>query len=109
MVPRLSMTSASLMPMPLSLMLKVPAARVRRQRDRQGVRAQKLRFGERLEAQLLAGIRGIRDQLAQEYLLVRVQRMNHQAQHLLGFGLELFDLRLCFGGHGLRITIVFEL
>lgn len=68
-----------------------------------------LRFGKRLEAQLFAGIRGIRDQLAQEYLLMRVQRMNHQAQHLLGFGLELFYLRLCFSGHGLTITVVFEL
>jgi hypothetical protein len=26
--------------------------------------------------------------------------MDHQSQYLLGFGLELFDLRLCFGRHG---------
>ena len=82
--------------MPLSLMLKVPARGVRGQRDRQRIRAQQLRLGERLEAQLLAGIGGVRDQLAQENFLVRIQRMNHQAQHLLGFGLELFDLWLSF-------------
>jgi hypothetical protein len=29
--------------------------------------------------------------------------MNDQAQDLLGFGLELFYLRLCFCGHGLTI------
>src|SRR5882762_9956721 len=29
--------------------------------------------------------------------------MDHQSQYLLGFGLELFDLRLCFGRHGLTI------
>ena len=82
-------------------------ARVRSQRDRQRIRAQQIRLGERLEAQLLAGIRGIRDQLAQENLLVRVQRMDHQAQYLLGFGLELFDLR--FGADAGWVSVVMAL
>jgi len=45
-------------------------------------------IGQRLEAQLVAGIRGIRDQLAQRDLLVAVQRMDHQLQELLHLGLE---------------------
>ncbi len=94
MVPRLSMISASLMPMPLSLTLKVPALESGVSVTDQLIAAQKVRLGDRLEAQFLAGIGGVRDQLAQENLLVRVQRMDDQAQHLLGFRLELLDLRL---------------
>ena len=45
------------------------------------------RVGERLEAQLVARIRGVRDQLAKEDLLVPVEGMHHQVQ-------ELLDLRL---------------
>ena len=105
MVPRLSITSSSLMPMPLSLTVNVPAVAVRYQCHGQRVRAQQAGIGKRLEAQFLAGIRGVRYQLAQEDLLVRIQRMDHQSQYLLGLGLELFDLWLCFGRHGLTIVI----
>ena len=38
---------------------------------------------QRLEAQLVAGVRRVGHQLAQEDLLVRVQRMGHQVQDLL--------------------------
>ena len=31
--------------------------------------------------------------------------MDDQSQHLFGFGLELFDLWLGFGGHGLTIVM----
>ena len=65
---------------------------VRDQRHRQLVGAQQRRVGDRLEAQLLAGVRGVGDQLPQEDFLVRVQRMDDQSQNLLGFGLEFFDL-----------------
>jgi hypothetical protein len=41
-----------------------------------------------LEAQLVAGVRGIRDQLAQEDFLVRVQRVGDEVEQLLDFGLE---------------------
>src|SRR3546814_7861782 len=43
---------------------------------------------DRLEAQLVAGVGGVGDQLAQEDLLVRVQRVRHQVQDLGDFGLE---------------------
>ena len=52
--------------------------------------------GQRLEAQLVAGVGGVRDQLAQEDLLVAVQGVDHQVQQLLDFGLE----AQCFLGGG---------
>ena len=54
------------------------------------------RVGDRLEPQLVAGVRGVRDELAQEDLLVAVERMDHQVE-------ELLDLRLepeCFACRG---------
>ena len=44
--------------------------------------------GHRLEPQLVGGIRGVRDELAQEDLLVAVQGVNHQVQELRDLGLE---------------------
>ena len=44
--------------------------------------------GERLEAQLVAGVGGVGDQLAQEDLLVAVQGVDHQVEQLLDLGLE---------------------
>ncbi len=73
------------------------AGGVRDQLDAQGIAAQQFRPGQGLEAQLLAGIGGVGDQLAQEDFLVRVQRMDHQAQHLAGFCLEF----PCFSRHWL--------
>ena len=49
-----------------------------------------------LEAQLVAGVRRIGDQLAQEDLLVRIQRMGDEVQQLGDFGLEGMGLL----GHG---------
>ena len=45
-------------------------------------------LGQRLEAQLVAGVRRVRDELAEEDLLVRVERMDHQIEELAGLGLE---------------------
>jgi hypothetical protein len=45
-----------------------------------GVLFEQRRVGERLESQLVARIRGVRDQLAQEDLLVSVEGMHHQVQ-----------------------------
>mmetsp|Transcript_17878 Transcript_17878/g.47359 ORF Transcript_17878/g.47359 Transcript_17878/m.47359 type:complete len:491 (+) Transcript_17878:1006-2478(+) len=45
------------------------------------------------EAELLASVGGIRDQLPDEHLLVGVQRLRHDVQQLLGLGLELVLLR----------------
>jgi hypothetical protein len=43
---------------------------------------------DRLEAQLVARVRRVRDQLAKEDLLVGVQRMGDEVQDLLDLGLE---------------------
>ena len=43
---------------------------------------------QRLEAQLVAGVGGVGNQLAQENLLVAVQGVDHQLQQLLYFSLE---------------------
>jgi hypothetical protein len=43
---------------------------------------------QRLEAQPVAGIRGVGDQLAQENFLVAVQRVDHQIQQLFDFCLK---------------------
>ena len=62
---------------------------VERDRDRQlAVSFEQFGPGHRLEAQLVARVRGVADQLAQEDLLVAVQRVDHQLQQLLHFGLE---------------------
>ena len=42
--------------------------------------------------QALAGVGRVRDQLAEEDLLVRIQRMDHQVEELPGFGLKLQGL-----------------
>ena len=43
---------------------------------------------DRLVAQLLAGVGGVGDQLAQEHVLVGIDRMHHQVQKLCNIGLE---------------------
>ena len=64
-----------------------------------GVFLQQLRVLQRLEPQLVGGVGGVGDQLAQEDLLVRVQRVDHQLQQLLHFGLEAQCFLAGFGGH----------
>ena len=44
--------------------------------------------GDRLIAQLVAGVRRIRDQFAQEDIGLRIDRMHHQVQEFGDFGLE---------------------
>ena len=59
-----------------------------------GVVFEQPRVAHGLEPQLVGGIRSVRRQLAQEDLLVAVERVDHQVE-------ELFDLRLeaeCFAG-----------
>src|SRR6266853_1928401 len=48
-----------------------------------GIRAVRGVAGKRLEAQLVGRVRGVRDQLPQEDLLVAVQGVDHQAEQLL--------------------------
>ena len=67
---------------------------------------QQLRLRQGLEAELVGGIRGIGYQLAEENLLLAVQRMDHQLQQLFSLGLETESLLLGIcGGHGPRLSI----
>ena len=60
------------------------------------VAGQQLGMVDGLEAQLVAGIGCVGNQLAQEDFLVAVKRVDHQVQQLLHFGLETQG----FGGRG---------
>ncbi len=55
-----------------------------------------LLVGERLVSRLVDRVGCVGNQLAQENLLMRVQRVNHKIQELFDFGLELMFL-LCHG------------
>ena len=90
MVPRLAITSSRVMPMPLSVMVTVPAARRRRRcgSRARGPRPAARAVRERREAQPVAGIRGVGDQLAQEDLPVAVERVDHELEELAHLGLE---------------------
>jgi len=57
---------------------------------------EKPRVVQRLEAQLVAGIRSVRNQFAQEDFLVAVQRVDHQVKQLFDFSLK----AQCFLGSG---------
>ncbi len=78
------------------------------QADRElGVALVVLRPVDRLETQLVARVRGVGDQFAQEDLAVAVQRVDHQLQQLLDFGLKaecflhVHGVEICKGGgHG---------
>src|SRR5262249_53881974 len=54
-------------------------------------------LGEQFQAEPVNGVRAVGDQLAQEYLLVAVQRMHHQVQDLDHFGLEAVALLRAHG------------
>ena len=62
---------------------------VERDADRElGVVLVAIGMGQRLEAQLVGGVRGVGDELAQEDLRVAVQRVDHELQELLHLRLE---------------------
>ena len=50
--------------------------------------AEQVRVGERPERQLVQRVAGVADQLPQEDLLVLVERVHDQAEHLAHLGLE---------------------
>ena len=88
-VPRCEIASSRLMPMPLSRMLQGALGLVRLDPDGEvGVAGQQFRLAQRLEAQLVVGVGGVGDQLAQEDFAVAVQRMDHELQQLTHLGLE---------------------
>ena len=95
MVPRLSISSWRSMPMPVSATVSVLAFLSGTMRIFGGVAVRdQLGLGDRLIAQLVAGVRRVRDQLAQEDIGLRIDRMHHQVQQFGDLGLE----RLGFGG-----------
>ena len=84
--------------MPLSETVIVRACAVVARRESQiRIVLEQRRVGDRLEPQLVAGVGGVRDQLAQENLLVAVQGVDHQVQELFDLGLE--AERFLGGGH----------
>ena len=83
-----------------AIVLDDQAALVGVQRDRDmrlRIITQQSRLGNRLIAQFLAGIGGVRDQFAQENIFVRINRMHHHLQQLRYISLERMGLR---GGNG---------
>ena len=88
-VPRLSTSSWRSMPMPLSAIVRVAGRLVGDEADLELVGAgQKLGLGDRLVAQLVAGVGGVGDELPQEDVGLRIDRMNHQVQKLGDLRLE---------------------
>ena len=68
--------------------------RVERDGDGEGAAAlDQLGPGERLVAQLLAGVGGVGDELADKDLAVGIDRMNHQMQQARNVGLEALRFR----------------
>ena len=61
---------------------------------------------QRLEPQLVAGVRRVGDQFAQEDLAIRVQRMDHELQELPDFGLEAQGLAVGCGQRLVSVTAV---
>ena len=64
-----------------------------------GIFRQQVGIAQRGEAQLVGGVGGVGDQLAQEDVAVAVHRVNHQPQQPLGFGLKPQGLGLGGLGH----------
>jgi hypothetical protein len=62
------------------------------------------RIGYRLIAQFVAGIRRVRDQLAQENIGLRIDRMHHQVQQLGNLGLERLGEGGGIGGRHIRLA-----
>ena len=88
-VPRLATASSADRPMPLSVMVIVLRVRVEADAHLEARLAfVQLGLVDRLEAQLVAGVRRVRDQLAEKDLLVRVERVGDEVQDLLDLGLE---------------------
>ena len=93
MVPMLAITSSRDMPMPLSDTVIVRASASTETRIlRSGSSLKERPVGDGLEAETIAGIGGVRHELAKEDLLVAVQGVNHEMEKLADLGLEAQDL-----------------
>ena len=94
MVPRCETRSSSFMPMPVSEMVRVFFSSSSVEVDARSVDAiadegLELVVGEGEVAELVERVGGVGDELAEEDLRVRVERMDDQLQELANFGLEL--------------------
>ena len=69
-----------------------------------GIVAQQLGLRDRRVAQLVAGVRCVRDQLPQEYLLVAIERVGHEAEQFADLGLERVTLPVRFRHRSLRFA-----
>src|SRR5262249_11361438 len=81
---------------------------VDQERDAQGrVIAEQVRAGDRFVTQLFAGVGGVRNQLADEDLLVGIDRVDDQVEELGNIGLErpAFATGLINDGHGRQIPL----
>ena len=98
-----SVRSSRVMPTPLSETVSVLASGIDRDLDRER-RAVLDQFGpgDRLVAQLLAGVGGVGDELADENLAVGIDRMDHEMQQARNVGLEALRGR-GFAGRGLGV------
>ena len=73
---------------------------VGRDADLEGVVvAREVGVGERAELQLVERIGRVRHELAEEHLLVAVERVDDQVEHLAHFGLKAVGLDAVLGGH----------
>ena len=70
-------------------------------------RLDQLRLGDRLVAQLLAGVGGVGDEFADEDVAVRIDRMDHQLQKARDIRLEILGFRLLAGGEHARPSFNF--
>ena len=99
MVPMFLMTSARVMPMPVSEIDRVLFVAVGLDADVRLAARRQVGAGQPLEAELVDRVGRVRDQLAQEDVLVGVERMDHEVEQLLDLGLELVTLGgLAHGG-----------
>ncbi len=65
-----------------------------------GVIAEQFGLGDGFVAEPLAGVGGVGDQLAEEHILVGIDRVHHEVQQAGNVGFERPAFRLGFGGSG---------
>ena len=93
-VPSASTRSSRLMPTPLSVKVSVFLSGSTADRDGEGSPAfDQLGLGDRLVAQLLAGVGGVGDEFAHEDVAVGIDRMHHQVQQPRNVGFETLGFR----------------
>ena len=108
MVPILAITSSRVMPIPLSPIVMVRASGIPAHVDMQLAAKRRISSGCAMDfkTKLVARIRSVGDQLAQEDFLVRIKRVRDQMQNLGDFGFEFAGFSNSCCVHGLRLFMV---